>query len=102
MGSAGSHRKSVWGRRRRSRPRGQVALCSSQLFPPLPSGWRREGGDGDGTGGDLAGSPQHREVHSTEAGLLTQLPVGVVAHPRVVVGLPAEEGRSARVTRRPE
>lgn len=36
-----------------------------------------------------ARSPKHREVDFTEAGLSAQLPVRVVAHPRVVVGLPA-------------
>lgn len=63
----------------------------------LPSGWQRGRwlwlrglGSGSG-GGGLAGSPQHWEVGGTEAGILTQLPVGVVAEPRVVAGFPAEE-----------
>lgn len=34
------------------------------------------------------GSPQHRKVHFAEAGLFAQFPVSVVAHPRVVLGLP--------------
>lgn len=68
----------------------------SAVLSCFPTGWQK--GIRGASGGDLTGSPQHREVDGAEAGLLTQLPVGVVAHPRVVVGLPAEEDGSIRIS----
>jgi len=40
--------------------------------------------------GSIQRSPQHRKVHFTESRVPAQLPVRVVAHPRVIVGLPVD------------